>query len=74
MNTARRLDQLETIWRRPVPDWRQRFDPGRLGEDELAAYLALERRADLVGIDNLTADECEMAADLAEKMKTGGRR
>jgi hypothetical protein len=67
--TRGRLDRLETIWRRLVPARRRRYDIGLLGEDELAAYLALERRVDRVGIDNLTDDEVARGVALVNKMR-----
>jgi hypothetical protein len=46
MGTTRgRLDRLETVWSRPATGWRERFDPGLLTEDELAEYVAIDRRS-----------------------------
>jgi hypothetical protein len=67
--TRRRLGALETVWKRSTHDWRRRFDPGRLTDDERREYAGLDRRRAAVGLAGLTDAEVERGAELAEKMR-----
>jgi len=61
-NHTGRLTRLELL---PPPSERE-ADWSRLTPEEYARYLAIDQRADAVGLDGLTGADVEEAAHLAE--------